>query len=231
MKYLLAKLRFVLLLLVMLSASQTCYGFPVIKTSPHVFALHFVSALEHGPIIPQMSMKVDFAAYVGSPSYRQFLAPGEANYPEGAVARYIQILLDGHRTLTPETRTSALLFYDESERNNKATFIDEQVKDLHNSITEVSDLRMLHRYDVGGLSLIYLGHIESGKLKPLNYVSVRQVGKSFVITTYGMGVTEQDWILSALIYLNTSRIVEKETTWNDEPKPIYKYTQVATPAR
>lgn len=201
--------RFVLLLLILW---QAALPLPVradpIKTSSHIFPLHFVSWIDKDLIIPRIALKANFAAYPNLPSYTQFLDATEDS-PERAVARYVQTLSGGQGALTPQTLNAARVFYDEDEWRNKDDYIAYKIKSIYDVINRHTDVRLWHRYDTGKLSAITLAYISPSRVQPFTTIYLRKIGNSYFITDTNSTQTPEilTTALFQVITLNESHLV------------------------
>ena len=165
-----------------------------VKTAPHSIPLHFVSELKGGPVAPAIALQANFLAYPGSPLPRQFLG-APVSSPEGVVARYIQVLSDGKKALTPETMNAAKAFYAPDERKARKATIEEAIRGDHSSLRP--DLFLWNRYDAGPLIIITLAYaykLPSGSVPIMMQIcDLRKIGSSYFLSTYNsISSTEKD---------------------------------------
>ncbi len=224
--------RFALLLTILWQTVTPCHAAPTVKTTSHVFPLHFVSWLKDSPIVPAIALKTDFLAYPGLPSYKQFLDAPEDS-PERAIVRYIQVLSDGQDDLMLETLSAAKNFYAEEERKERDESITSSIKTDHSNIKKQPDVRLWHRYDAGPLSIISLAFVSPLRVhgvQPFQTIYLRKSGGSYVFTKLQNAPSDRKnfqavidgVVLNNIINLNESNLVYWPNL-ADFPQPAYPY--------
>lgn len=216
-------MRFVLLLLVIWQATVRSNAAPAaVKTTPHVFPLHFVSWLKGGPTVPEIALKADFVAYPSSPLPKQFLdAPADS--PEHFVARYLQVLSDGKGTLTPETLNAAKSFYSPDEGKDKASAIEKLINHDYTRFNRHPDTIMWHRYDAGPLTMISLVYNSPVGLLPVLTCNLRKGGSSYFLTTYQSIFGDERGNPLFVVFVENESNLARRPNLADAPQPKYQY--------
>ncbi len=178
------------------------------KTTPTDLAVEWVDA--SGKVPPQLTIRCDYLAYPDKHSVHAFLAAPKESSPEAFLAHYLQALPD----------TQAALAYRDPTKDKTAAA--KAVANDQIVMTDIVDLRLNLRYDVGAFTLLEGTYVDTkGKTFSTAYYGIYASPEGYHITYKG---TSPPDTAVGLFFTTGWDFYNLGSHWNDAPKPKYQYS-------